>query len=270
MKSTIQEVGVIQDPVVRPLPDGSYELISGRSRIIELVSQGAKEIQVKVIEASEATSLIMNIVENVARGTYDYVSISKAIRKLLKLGHTLEDLEKVFPWRKRWIKFIEDLQDLPEDVVEAITTRKITPSHVQLALHLPTPHEVHSGLRTTITHEWDTGIFKTFVNNRVQQISRARKEASAKGVVPIIPVANPQLLVQYKQCLLCGYQKPSDKVNVQLVCETCRDISSYVTANLGSDPEVLQTIYAALQGYFGQPKPGGIQSPGPKPVDVPT
>jgi len=31
LRSTIRSVGVIQDPVVRMLPDGSYEVIAGNS-----------------------------------------------------------------------------------------------------------------------------------------------------------------------------------------------------------------------------------------------
>jgi ParB/RepB/Spo0J family partition protein len=254
LAATVQAVGVVQDPVVRALPDGSYELVAGRSRIQQLASQGFTEVPVKVIEADEKTGLIMNIIENVARGGYDYISISQAIRKLRGMGATAEELEKIFPWSRRWIEFIEGLQDLPEDVVEAVRSRKITPTHVQVALDLPTPYEVHDGLRTAINLGWDTGTFKTYVKNRVEQIERARQGASAKGVAPVIPPAVPQELIQYVQCLLCGYKKPREQVTVQHVCDTCRDIAGYVTANLGSDENAIQTLYYALQAHFGVPQ----------------
>lgn len=253
LRSTIQSVGVIQDPVVRLLPDGSYEVIAGKSRIQELAAQGATEVQCKVIEADDKTSLIMNIIENVARGSYDYISISRAIRKLRELGATYEELEKVFPWKRRWIEFIEQLQDLPPDVVEGIRSGKITPTHVQVALALPTPYEVHDALRTAIDLGWSSSVLKTFVENRLEQIERARMEAAAKGVEPVIPKANPQELIQYKQCLICGYKKPADQVTVQMICDDCRKIAGYVAANLGSNPDALQTLYEALKAYFGPP-----------------
>ena len=269
MASTIKEIGVIQDPVVRSHHAGGYELISGRSRIQELAAQGATTVQVKYIEADEKTGLVMNIVENIARGSYDYVSISRAIKRLRGMGATMEELERIFPWKKRWIEFLEGLNDLPEDVAVAIATRKITPTHVQLALNLPSPHEVHSGLRTAITHEWNTSTFKVFVENRVEQVARARKEASAKGVNPVIPELRPEQLIQYKQCLLCGFTKPSEQVLVQMVCEDCKNIASYVAANLGSDADALQTLYAALQGYFGPPSIPTSVPVKPKAVDAP-
>jgi len=269
MASTISQVGVVQDPVVRALPDGSYELVAGKSRITELVAQGATEVTCKVIEADEKTGLVMNVIENVARGSYDYVSISQAIRRLKLLGATDEELEHIFPWKARWIGFIEGLQDLPNDVVGAIRDRRITPTHVQAALELPTPYEVHDGLKTAINLGWDTGTFKTYVQNRVDQINRAKQEAKSRGQEPVIPPAVPQELVQYTQCLLCGYKKPRDQVTVQQVCDTCRDIAGYVTGNLGSDPDVLQTLYAALQAYFGPPRPPAGQVQPPREVSAP-
>jgi len=208
----------------------------------------------------------MNIIENVARGSYDYISISRAIRKLREIGTSLEELEKIFPWKKRWIEFIEGLQDLPDDVVEGIRTGKITPTHVQVALAMPTPYEVHDALRSAMNLEWSSSVLKTYVENRLEQIQRAKMEAAAKGVEPVIPEANPQELVQYKQCLVCGYKKPAEQVTVQLICEDCLNIARYVAANLGSSPDTLNTIYAALQAYFGPPQ--GFQGAAGKPREV--
>jgi len=257
MRSTIQEVGVVQDIVVRDLGSGEYELVAGKSRLNELRVLGFQESQVKVIDANEKMGLVMNIIENVARGTFEYISIAQSIRKLKQLGATDEELEKIFPWSRRWIQFIEELQDLPEDVVEAIRSKKLTPTHVQLALNLPTPYEVHDGLRTAINLEWDTGTFRTFVQNRVEQISRVREEAAAKGVEPVIPPSEPEKLIQYQQCLLCGYKKPREQITTQLVCEPCKELVGYVTGQLGPAEDAIQTVYKALQIYYGKPQPTG-------------
>jgi len=257
LSATVQAVGVVQDPVVRALPDGSYELIAGRSRISEQAAQGQTDVQVKVVDADEKLGLIMNIVENVARGSYDYISIAQAIRKLRTMGTTAEELEKIFPWSRRWISFVEELQDLPEDVVEAIKTKKLTPTHVQIALNLPTAFEVHDGLKTAVNLNWDTGTFKTYVQNRVEQISRAKQEASAKGQEPVIPPAEPQQLISYKQCLLCGYKKPAEQVTMQLVCDGCRELVGYICNMEGPPENAINTIYVALQAYYGRSQSTG-------------
>jgi len=250
--STVQQIGLVQDMVARPRQDGNFELISGKGRLEELKNAGHTEYQFKVLEADDKTALIMNIIENVARGSYDYVSVSKAINRLLKTGSTLEELERIFPWKKRWIGFLAGLKDLPDDVVQGLQEKTITPTHVQLALNLTTPAEVHSGLRTAITHGWDTGTFKIFVENRVRQLAHAKEIAAAQGVEPEIPPLMPAELIRYKQCLACGYQKPAEEVNVQLVCGDCMKLLKYITSQLGPPEEAIQTVFAALQAYQGR------------------
>jgi len=270
MASTIREVGVVQEPVVRPLPDGFYECITGKSRIQELVEQGKTEVQVKVIEADEKLGLIMNITENVARGNYDYISIAKSIRKLKQLGSTSEQLERIFPWSKRWIDFIDDLQDLPEDVQGAISARKITPTHVLTALSLPTPYEVHDALKSAITLEWDSSTLKTFVTNRIEQITRAQKEAAERGVEPEIPQAKPLELIQYKQCLLCGFKKPVNQIQVQLICDDCSKLVRYITSQVGPPEQAITVVYQALAQYYGQPYQPSTESVQPTEEPQPT
>lgn len=259
--STTKEIGLVQDMVVRPLPDGKFSLISGRGRMEELAAAGHSEYTFKVLAADDKKALIMNIVENMARGSYDYVSVSESINELLKLGSTFEELARIFPWKKRWIEFIAGFKDLPDDVVQGLKTKQLTPTHIQISMDLPTPAEIHSGLRTAMRLSWNTGVFKVFVQNRVEEISRAKERAQSLGQPLEIPAAEPERLIQYKQCLACGFQKPASEVMVQLVCDDCMQIAKYVTANLGSTKDALQTIYAALQGYFGQQKkpaaPGG-------------
>ena len=250
--STVKQIGLVQDMVVRSLPDGNFGLISGRARLEELHKAGRTEYQFKVLEADDKMALIMNIIENVARGSYDYVSVSKAINQLLKTGSTLAELEKIFPWKKRWISFLSGLQDLPVDVVQGLTEKTITPTHVQLALNLPTPSEVHSGLRTAITHGWDTGTFRVFVDNRVRQLAQAKQKAVDLGVEPEIPPLMPAELIKYRQCLVCGYQKDAAEVNVQLVCSGCVKLTKYITSQLGPPEEAINTIFAALQAYQGR------------------
>jgi ParB/RepB/Spo0J family partition protein len=264
LRSTIREIGVVQDIIVRGTPDGAYELVAGKSRLEALKAQGLTETQVKVIGADEKLALIMNITENVARGSFEYISIAQSIRKLRELGSSLEELEKIFPWRRRWIEFLEGLQDLPDDVIHFIKAGELTPTHVQVALNLPTPIEIHDGLRTAKNLGWDTGTFKIFVQNRVDQIARAKSEAEAKGGEAEIPAALPEELIKYKQCLVCGYKKPAETVTVQLICEPCVQLTKYITDQLGPAENAIQTVYQALQIYFGlRPAAQGVGTPTP-------
>ncbi len=268
--STTAAIGLVQDMVARPLPGGKYELISGKGRLCELKKQGHSGYVFKVLAADDKTALVMNITENLARGSYDYVSVSKSINKLLNMGMTLEELEKIFPWKKRWIKFLADLQQLPDDVMEALRGQVITPTHIQLALNLPTPAEVHMGLRTAIRLGWNSSTLKIFVDNRVQQIRRAHEEAQIQKREVLIPEVDAMQLIQYKQCLACGFQKPAQTVTVQVVCEHCMNMARYIAANFGSEKDAMDKVYNALQAYAGRVQPTARLDAKPQEVkDVP-
>jgi ParB/RepB/Spo0J family partition protein len=264
IRSTISQIGIVQAPVVRLLETGKYEIIAGKTRMLEAQAQGADEIDVIVVPADSKTALIMNITENIARGSYEYISIARAIRELKRLGSSEEDLRKVFPWGKQWIGFLEGLQDLPDDIVEAIREHKLTPSHVQAALILPTPEEVHSGLQTARDLGWDSKTLRTYAENRADEVRVARQKAEEQGVAPVIPLAQPQELIQYKQCLGCGYKKPAQTITIQLLCEDCLALIKYVTGQLGDPKEAITQVYNALAFFQGQPVESELPPPPPK------
>ena len=85
-----------------------------------------------------------------------------------------------------------------------------------------------------------------------------------------LPPPDPERLIQYKMCLLCGYQVPSDQIQVQLVCDPCRDLVKYVTSQVGPPKEAIETVYSALLALHqapvktGPPAPPTEDQPGPR------
>ena len=268
--ATVEEFGIIQDPVVRALPDGLYELVAGRTRIMEMVKGGAREAQVKVIEADEDTALFMHLAENVAGGSVDPVSVAKVIDKLVNMDIPISEIARKLGRSETWVRRTHQLLDLPEGYQEAVADGKLTPTHIQIALSMPTPYEVDQALQTAIRLGWNTPILKTYVDNRLGQIQAARIASQDTGAPMEVPAPDPERLVQYKMCLLCGYQVPSDKIQVQLVCEHCRDLVKYVTSQVGAPEDALQTIYSALVALHqapvktGPPEPPTREEPGPR------
>jgi len=251
-KSTVEAFGVVQDPVVRPLEPGKYELVAGLSRITELKNRGETEIQVKVIDADERTALFMHLSENLARGSIDPVSAATVMAKAKALGSSIDEISKIMGKSPTWVRRTLALLELPEQYKEALRTKKLTPTHVYLAARMPTSYEVDSALHTFLTHGWNTNIAETYVTNRLSQLTSTKKAAQEKGVEYTPPVAEPEKLISYKMCTLCGFRIPSDQITVQLVCDGCRQLCDYITKQLGPWEKCKDTVYNALQGYFGQ------------------
>jgi len=254
LEATIKSMGVIQDPVVRKKPDGRYELIAGKSRITKLKELGVEKVRCKVLEVDDLTALKMNVIENVARGGWDYISLARAIKKMMDLGASMDEICKTFGRSPTWVRRTLVLLELPEEIQQAIKEGKLTPTHVYIAGRLPTPYEVHDALLTALRLGWSTSVLETYVENRLYEIEQAKKQAQITGGPVEIPQAEPEKLIQYKMCTLCGYRYPSEKVLVQMVCEDCMDLVKYIRDMLGPGRDPLQTIYQALQLYFSQPR----------------
>ena len=254
-RGTVNAVGVVQDPVVRRVGAGEYELVAGKTRLEELRSRGDTEITVKVIEADERTALFMHLAENVARGSVDPINVAKVMRRLHESGTDIATLSNVLGKSETWVRRTLALLDLPTEYQQAIKDAKLTPTHIYIAARMPTLYEVDDALRTALTHGWNTTIFETFVNNRIAQLEAAKKAAYEKGVEYAPPPIEPEKLTAYKQCLLCGYRVPIDQIQTQLVCEGCAELVSYITSQLGPWQECRETIHGALQSYFGSRRP---------------
>lgn len=253
-KATVDAFGVVQDPVVRSTGPGEYELVAGKTRLEELKARGETEISVKLIDADERTAMFMHLAENVARGSVDPVAVAKVMQKLKSTGTPISELSKVLGKSETWVRRTLALLELPEEYQGAIADGRLTPTHVYLAARMPTPYEVDDALRTALTHKWNTSIFETFVTNRLAQLQAAKKAAVEKGVEYTPPPAEPEKLISYVQCLVCGYRVPREKTSVQIVCEGCRELAAYITTQLGPWEKCKETVFTALQLYFGSPQ----------------
>lgn len=262
-KATVEAVGIIQDPVVRRVSADSYELVAGKTRLEELKARGETEISVKVVDTDEKTALLMHIAENVARGSVDVISVARVMAKLQTTGSTVQELSKMLGKSPTWIRRTLALLDLPEQYQRALVDGILTPTHVYLAARMPTSYEVDDALRTFITHDWNTRIAETFVVNRLEQLKAAKQTAVEKGVEFTPPPAEPEKLIAYKQCTLCGFRIPADKILVQLVCNDCQELVAYITGQLGPWSKAKQTIFNALQAYFGQVQRDAANMQGP-------
>jgi len=262
-KATVDAVGVVQDPVVREVAPGEYELVAGKTRLEELKARGETEVSVKVIHADDRTALLMHLAENVARGSVDIISVAKVMLRLKTYGSSIGSLAEVLGKSETWVRRTLALLELPESLQQALRDGELTPTHVYLAARMPTPHETMDALQTFITHKWNTSIAETFVNNRLAQLEAAKKTAVEQGVDYAPPPAEPEKLISYQQCLVCGFRVPREKVQVQLVCEGCRELAAYITSQLGPWEKCKETVFAALQVYFGTPSQTVRSLPGP-------
>jgi ParB family chromosome partitioning protein len=119
-------------------PSGSYEIIAGERRWRAASLAGLTEVPVIVREANDQKVLELAIVENIQREDLNPIELAIAFERMaaeLSLSHE-EIGQKTGKDRVTVTNSIRLLQ-LPAQVQELVSTRKLTPGHARALLKLP-------------------------------------------------------------------------------------------------------------------------------------
>jgi len=136
LASSIQEVGIVQPVIVRPV-EGGYELIAGERRWRAAQKAGFTVIPAIVRQASDVESLELALVENVVRQQLNPVDEAFALKVLLDdLGVTQDNLAARVGKSRSAIANKIRLLDLPRPVQEALADGSLSEGHGRALLGL--------------------------------------------------------------------------------------------------------------------------------------
>lgn len=85
LTSSVKREGVLQPVLVRPLPDGKYELVAGERRLKAAKNVGLTEIPAIVLAMSDSEAVQYALTENLLREDLNPLDEAEAILKLLAL-----------------------------------------------------------------------------------------------------------------------------------------------------------------------------------------
>jgi len=276
LKASLEKYGQLSEILVRPLPDGKYELIDGESRLNELKEAGAIEVEVRVLHLDDRDASLVNLLMNVARGEQDPMGSSLAITKALQAGMTEAEIAKATGHTKEWVRFMKSLQKLPETYQTALKEGSLKVTHIREAMRLPDLKEADAALSAALTHGWTTSIMHHYVNNRLAEYEAARIRSEREGIEVPVPPPEPARLVKYTQCLICGHMVPREEISLPTVCSGCYELARYVSSQFGTGDKGMNAIYSLYQrarawdalqrpvippGQVAPPTSAGIESP---------
>jgi ParB family chromosome partitioning protein len=93
LAASIRENGLIQPLVVRPTPDGMFELIAGERRFLASRIAGLTEVPVVLREATQREMLEIALVENLQREDLNAIEEAEAYQRLaMDFGMTQDDI----------------------------------------------------------------------------------------------------------------------------------------------------------------------------------
>jgi ParB family chromosome partitioning protein len=130
LASSIETSGVVQPLLVRPLHDGSYELIAGERRWRAAQQAGLEKVPAVVRDPEEAERLQAALIENMVREDLNPVDEARACAALVEdLGLSKEELAKRVGRSRPAVSNLIRLLDLPDEVLKLLESGELSEGH---------------------------------------------------------------------------------------------------------------------------------------------
>lgn len=174
--------GLLQPILVRPLGDGTYQIVAGERRWRAAQAAPLHEVPVLIRPLSDSETYEIALVENVQR--VDLNPIEEAIgyaRLVRDFGHTHEGLAHIVGRSRSHITNLLRLLDLPESVQALVNAGRLTMGHARALLAADDP----AALAETVVAGG--------LSVRATEALAARPAARAKARTGAPPAADPNI-----------------------------------------------------------------------------
>jgi len=138
LADSLRHQGVIQPVVLRPRLEGGYELIAGERRWRAAREASLPTVPAVIREADDRDTLLLGLVENVARENLSPVEEARGYAVLLdEFELSLGEISERVGWSKPAISNKLRLLDLPDDVLAMVERSELTEGHARAVLAVP-------------------------------------------------------------------------------------------------------------------------------------
>ena len=209
LAESVRKQGIIQPLIVRPRPAGGYEIVAGERRWRAAREAGLATVPAVVREADERETLLLGLIENVAREQLTPVEEARACAVLLdEFGLTLGEVAERVGRSKPSVSNRIRLLDLPDDVLGMLERGQLTEGHARAVLAVPD----HDGRRRLAREIVQKGLSVRAAEQRAKWAG-----AKQKPRVRATPV-DPALAARVKAALerLTGFQARVGSSRVEL------------------------------------------------------
>ncbi len=193
LAASVKTAGLLQPVVVRPRTEGGWELIAGERRWRAAKDAGLETVPAIVREADDRDTLLLSLVENVAREQLSPVEEARAYAMLIdEFGLSLGDLAQRVGKAKPTISNRIRLLDLPEEVLWMLARGELTERHARAVLAVPD----REGQRKLAKRIVDQGL-SARAAERAAQDAGARRKPRRK--TPVDPALTARVQAAFRQ-----------------------------------------------------------------------
>lgn len=139
LAASIEKDGLLQPIVVRPMGEGSYQIIAGERRWQACRYLKMEKVPVRIKEADEDKALELALIENIQRSDLNPIEEAYGYRRLMeRMNLTQSEVAQVVSKGRSTIANALRLLELPEEAQQLLFEEKITAGHARAILSIPT------------------------------------------------------------------------------------------------------------------------------------
>jgi ParB family chromosome partitioning protein len=138
LSASVRERGIIQPIVVRALRDDQFEIIAGERRWRAAQRAGLHEVPIVVVEATDAQSLELAIIENVQRADLNAIEEAAGYQALMDtFNHSQDDVAQIVGKSRSHVANTLRLLKLSEPVKAYVASGKLSAGHARMLVGQP-------------------------------------------------------------------------------------------------------------------------------------
>jgi ParB family chromosome partitioning protein len=216
LADSIRAQGVLQPVVVRPRAEGGYELIAGERRWRAAREAGLASVPALVRAADDRETLLLALVENVAREDLSPLEEARAYAVLLdEFGLSLGDVGERVGRSKPSVSNRLRLLELPHDVMGLLERGQITEGHARAVLSVP-DDEGRRRLAQTIVREG----LSVRAAEKAARFAGARERPRRKRRIPVDPALAERAVAAMRRLTGCEARIASGRLELHFADET--------------------------------------------------
>lgn len=178
LADSIAQHGVLQPLLVRPMTDGTYQLVAGERRWRASRMAGLTEVPVVIREMDEQEAAAIALIENLQREDLNPIEEARGFRSLMETyGMTQEETAKVVNKSRPAITNAIRLLSLPASVEEMVADGRLSAGHARAVLSFDTEAEQEAAATAAVRDQLSV--------RALEKLARASHTASGGGRVSV-------------------------------------------------------------------------------------
>lgn len=153
LADSISKHGILQPLLVRPLPDGGYQLVAGERRWRACRMAGVSEVPVVIKELTNSQVMELALIENLQREDLSIVEEAEGYKMLMDdYSFTQDEISKSVGKSRPSITNALRILKLPKEILLLLKENKITAGHARALLSFDNEEDMRKVAEAIVTN----------------------------------------------------------------------------------------------------------------------